>query len=172
MVTRRTVLTRLAVAGGTVATGSVAGCLSGGGGAPADTPAGDGGTDDGSTVRVSSHREYGDILVDGEGMVLYLFTKDEGGESVCYDDCASSWPPLTVEGEPTAGDGVTAEVGTTERDDGAMQVTAAGNPLYYFANDENPGDANGQGIGDVWYVVAPDGSKVTGASSGGGDSYY
>jgi predicted lipoprotein with Yx(FWY)xxD motif len=33
-------------------------------------------------------------------------------------------------------------------------------PLYFFANDVAPGDTNGQGIGDVWYVVGPDGTAI------------
>lgn len=128
------------------------------------TTAGNGTTTDGTagdvTVAVRTVEPYGDILVDDEGMTLYLFTRDEDGESVCYDDCADAWPPLVVEGEPTAGDGVTAELATTERRDGSMQVTAGGWPLYYFTPDERPGDANGQAVGGVWYVLAPDGSMI------------
>ena len=119
-----------------------------------------------ATVAVRSTDEYGDILVDSEGMSLYLFTQDEGSESACYGDCASAWPPLTVEGEPTAGPGVTAELGTTERDDGSAQVTAGGKPLYYYAGDSQPGDTAGQGVGGVWFLLAPDGSQVGGAGTG------
>lgn len=119
-------------------------------------------------VAVGVVAPFGNILVDGEGLTLYLFTQDSDGESSCYDQCAENWPPLTVEGDPTAGEDVTAELGTTERDDGSMQVTAAGNPLYYFVNDSEPGDANGQGVGDVWYVLTPDGTRKTSDGSGGG----
>ena len=118
-----------------------------------------------ATVMARSTEEYGDVLVDSEGMSLYLFTQDEGGESTCYGDCASAWPPLTVDGEPTAGSGVTAELGTTERDDGSTQVTAAGKPLYYYAGDSQPGDTTGQGVGGVWFLLAPDGSRIGGASA-------
>jgi len=172
--TRRSVL-GLAGAGSVVA---IAGCLGGGGDGDTteSTTTTDGGMD-GPTVAVSSHPEHGDILADAEGMTLYLFTTDSDGESACYDSCADAWPPLTLDGEPTAGDGVTASLGTTERDDGSTQVTAAGHPLYYFASDEEPGDAKGQGVNDAWYVLAPDGSQVGGmetttttTSDGGGDT--
>ena len=116
-----------------------------------------------ATVAVASTDEFGEILVGSEGMTLYLFTKDEGTESVCYDDCAATWPPLVVDGEPTGGGGVSAELGTTERRDGSMQVTAAGHPLYYFAGDEEPGDTNGQGLGDAWYVLSPEGERIGGS---------
>lgn len=117
-----------------------------------------------ATVTTIDHGEYGEILADGEGMVLYLFTEDEGSTSVCYDSCAENWPPLTVDGEPTLAAGVPGELGTTQRDDGSMQVTYNGMSLYYFAGDEGPGDANGQGIGDVWFVLQPEA-----AAAGGGD---
>ena len=28
-------------------------------------------------------------------------------------------------------------------------------PLYFYASDANPGDTTGQGVGGVWFVVAP-----------------
>ena len=32
--------------------------------------------------------------------------------------------------------------------------------LYYFAQDSAPGDVNGQGVGDVWYLLSPDGEPI------------
>jgi predicted lipoprotein with Yx(FWY)xxD motif len=32
--------------------------------------------------------------------------------------------------------------------------------LYYFANDAGPGDVNGQGVNDVWYVLDPAGNGI------------
>jgi predicted lipoprotein with Yx(FWY)xxD motif len=65
------------------------------------------------------------------------------------------------QGAPAAGEGVDAALlGTITRDDGAMQVTYNGWPLYYFADDTAPGDANGQGLGDVWFLVSPTGEAI------------
>ncbi|HZA82033.1 MAG TPA: hypothetical protein VFC13_11260 [Actinomycetes bacterium] len=115
----------------------------------------------------------GQTLVDAEGRTLYAFTKDKGGESSCYGDCAANWPALTVAGDPAAGDGVEASLlATAERKDGSAQVTYKGMPLYYFSGDQRPGDANGQGVGGSWYLVAPDGALVRGTAdgdTGGGD---
>ena len=36
-----------------------------------------------------------------------------------------------------------------------MQLKAGKWPLYRFAGDEAPGDVNGQGSGDVWFVLDP-----------------
>jgi predicted lipoprotein with Yx(FWY)xxD motif len=109
------------------------------------------------TVRVGNSEELGDFLVGANGMTLYLFTVDEERLSNCYEQCAANWPPLLVQpGEaPVPGMGVTGELGVTERDDGSLQVIYDGKPLYYWVNDEAPGDTTGQGVNDVWFVVAP-----------------
>lgn len=119
------------------------------------------------TVEVASS-DLGDILVDGEGMSLYVFDNDTDETSTCNDDCEANWPPLT--GEATAGDGVDESLlSTSERDDGTTQVTYAGHPVYYFAGDQSAGDTNGQAVGDIWWVVGPDGEAITGdgATDGG-----
>lgn len=114
-------------------------------------------------VVTTSGSELGTILVDGEGMTLYLFDEDEEGVSSCDGSCAEVWPPLVGDATATAeADG--ALLGTTERDDGSVQVTYAGMPLYRYAPDAQPGDVTGQGVGEVWWVVAPDGERLTGAA--------
>ena len=114
----------------------------------------------GETVTVAE-TDLGQILVDGEGRTLYLFTQDTDGESVCYDQCETNWPPLTVDGEVTVGAGLDgSSFSTVARTDGTMQVRIGDWPLYYFANDAAPGDTNGQGVGEVWYVVSPTGEAI------------
>ncbi|WP_149183028.1 hypothetical protein [Streptomyces sp. TRM49041] len=107
----------------------------------------------------------GDIVVDAEGRTLYLFASDRPGESTCYDACAVAWPPLLTEGRPTAGEGVRSELlGTMVREGGETAVTYDGQPLYYFQGDDEPGDLEGQAIdqfGAKWFVVAPDGDRIT-----------
>lgn len=123
------------------------------------TAASDAATSGAGTLAVASS-DLGDILVDDEGRTLYFFDNDTGSTSTCYDDCASNWPAVTEEYE--AGEGVDAGLlGTSERDDGTAQLTYNDRPLYYFAGDGGPGETNGQGVGDVWWVVAPDGTAIT-----------
>ncbi len=120
-------------------------------------------TMDGPTVEVAAS-DLGDILVDADGNTLYLFQPDNAGPSVCTDACADAWPPLTG-GEATAGDGIDAALlGTAQRPDGSVQATYNGWPLYYYFDDQGPGDTNGQGVNDVWWVVSPTGEAITGAS--------
>ncbi|MFN2143430.1 MAG: YceI family protein [Candidatus Promineifilaceae bacterium] len=110
------------------------------------------------TVGVSSSEELGDYLVDLNGMTLYQFANDEVDESSCYDQCADNWPPLLVRpGEqPIGGFGVTGDLGVIERNDQTLQVTYGGKPLYYWINDEAPGDTAGHEVNDVWFVVPPE----------------
>ena len=126
----------------------------------------------GATVQVATHPDLGDVLVGSEGMTLYMFDRDSEGESAstCTGDCADAWPPLTTAREPSAGDGVTARLATFEREGGETQVTAGGWPLYYFASDEQPGDASGQGVdgfGAQWWVLAPDGTPMRTTTTAG-----
>ncbi len=114
----------------------------------------------GDTISVASSG-LGDILQDSEGRTLYLFNPDAQGDPTCYDDCADNWPAFTE--EVTAGDGVDASLlGAATRTDGAVQVTYNGWPLYYFSGDTAPGDTNGQGLNDVWWVVDATGTAVAG----------
>ena len=126
---------------------------------------------DTAKVAVDQSDEYGAYLVDAEGRTLYLFTADQQGSgetqamSNCYDDCATAWPPLTIQqDQPQAGEQVEAPLlGTVERKDGSLQVTYNGWPLYYFAKDQGPGEVTGQdkhGFGGEWYLVSPKGGKV------------
>jgi predicted lipoprotein with Yx(FWY)xxD motif len=106
----------------------------------------------------------GKVLVAANGHTLYLFTADKGKKSTCYGQCAGYWPPLFAT-KPTVGAGLKAPlVGTTKRKDGKLQVTYAGHPLYFFAQDKKAGQVNGQGFvhfGGSWWVVSVAGTRIT-----------
>ena len=85
------------------------------------------------------------------------------------------WPPLLTINQPQAGEGAwVGLLGTTTRNDGFTQVTYNGWPLYYFAFDEKPGDANGQASNDVWWVLSAVGTGIMRVAdqtpSGGADA--
>jgi len=109
----------------------------------------------------TSETELGEILTDGDGRTLYQFTVDEPGVSNCRGDCVVAWPPLLSDGVPQAAGAIDPMLlGTIERDDGSTQVTYDSWPLYVSVADEVPGDLNGLGVNDVWFVVAPDGTMI------------
>jgi predicted lipoprotein with Yx(FWY)xxD motif len=92
-----------------------------------------------------------------DNLTLYTFEPDSANTSTCEGGCAEAWPPFTVDAgvEFAPGDGVGGRLTTFARADGTLQVAYDGAPLYYFANDTTPGDANGQGLGDNWFVAEP-----------------
>lgn len=124
----------------------------------ADAPATTSGEDMVDGVHVTE-TDLGPVLVNPEGLTLYVFTPDTDGVSTCYDDCAASWP--AVAGDTPIGPDLDAAIfGTAPRDDGSDQLTVNGMPLYLFAGDAAPGDTNGQGLNGVWFVVDDTGSMI------------
>jgi predicted lipoprotein with Yx(FWY)xxD motif len=158
----------------------VAACSSSGGASPSAAAAASAASAAASTageeyeVKKATDAKLGDYLVGEDGKTLYVFTKDTGGKSVCNDQCATNWPPFTLETGETvkAGDGVTGTFASVKRDDGKMQVTYDGAPIYYFAKDTKAGDLAGQGVGGVWFVAAvaggPGGASGAPASAAAG----
>ena len=117
----------------------------------------------------------GRFLADGQGHTLYLFDRDEGGESYCSGACASVWPPYETDGKPQAMSGVAASsLGTIKRDDGDLQVTYHGHPLYFYAADASkPGKTKGEDVkqfGAGWYVLGANGKAVKPESDSGGSN--
>jgi predicted lipoprotein with Yx(FWY)xxD motif len=123
-------------------------------------PAGGDAAAAGGSVQVADS-PLGQILVDGEGNTLYGFTSDADGTPTCAGACAGTWPAHLIEGEPVIGEGLDPALFTlVEGTDGGQQLKAGKWPLYRFSGDAAPGDVNGQGSGDVWFVVAPDGKLI------------
>jgi predicted lipoprotein with Yx(FWY)xxD motif len=113
------------------------------------------------TIMAATDAKLGQILVDGKGMTLYIFTKDGPDQSNCTGNCLANWPPLVTLGAPIIGTGADdSKVGSALLADGTKIVTYNHMPLYYFAKDTKPGDVTGQGVGGVWFVVSPDGEIV------------
>jgi predicted lipoprotein with Yx(FWY)xxD motif len=168
----------LAVVGALV----IAGCGGGGSSSSSSEPSSSGGGESSAvnskssgssgTIGAASIGGLGTVLVDSSGMTVYEYTPDEGGTmSTCYGECESFWPPVVAKGMPTAGEGAMASaLGTTKRKDGTMQVTYEGHPLYTFAKDTAPGEANGNELEGIWFVLNEAGSPVKGHATGAAES--
>ncbi|MFC4035512.1 hypothetical protein ACFO3J_29180 [Streptomyces polygonati] len=104
------------------------------------------------------------VVVNGAGFTLYRFDKDTASpsKSNCDGDCATTWPPVLVQpGAKIFVDGVDkSKIGVVRRDDGNLQVTIGGWPVYKFAKDTAPGQTNGEGVGGTWFGVTPDAGRA------------
>jgi predicted lipoprotein with Yx(FWY)xxD motif len=130
--------------------------------APAETSAAASSPAASTADLMTGESSLGTIVVDGEGMSLYYFTKDtkDTKVSACTGGCLEAWPIATTTNDTPVVEGVTGEVGTIDSPDGKKHLTLNGMPLYYWAKDTKPGDVTGQGVNDVWYVVTPAGEMI------------
>jgi predicted lipoprotein with Yx(FWY)xxD motif len=158
----------LALATATLATLALAGCSAPEPPAPEPTtevsePAPEPTTESEPAALKVADTSLGSIVVDAAGMTVYYYDADTAGSGVstCSGGCLEAWPAVHGEAGVTV-EGITAEVGSITGTDGQPQLTLNGLPLYYYRDDAAPGDVTGQALGGVWWVVAPDGSKITG----------
>jgi predicted lipoprotein with Yx(FWY)xxD motif len=94
------------------------------------------------------------VLTNNAGHTLYSLSVEKHGKFICTGGCLGTWKPLVVPAgtQPTG----PVKLGTVKRPDGRTQVTYKGRPLYAFAGDKKPGEAEGEGFKDVgtWHAAA------------------
>lgn len=119
-----------------------------------------------STAQSAAH---GTILVSGN--TLYTL---KPSQTSCTAACLKIWPALLLPSGATAaqaGPGVDAGKLGTMANGNALQVTYAGQALYYFSEDTGPGQVNGN-VTDVWgtwsdVVIATPGAAASGTAAPG-----
>ena len=108
-------------------------------------------------IPVNEVSSINNILAGGEGssqpgFTLYVFDTDIGSSgSNCNGGCATNWPPVLVTDGGASG---VSNLTTITRDDGSLQASYQGRPLYFYSGDTAPGDTTGDGAGGVWHTVA------------------
>ena len=153
----------------------LSGCGGSGNDATEDRAAASAPGESAAPVLTTRDSDLGEIVVDADGRTVYVFDEDEpgSGKSVCTDECADTWPAVAAVNETPTADGLVGELGTIEREDGTLQVTLDGRPLYLFAGDGSAGDVTGQGVDGTWFVIGGDGEKITEKiTEGGADTGY
>ena len=105
--------------------------------------------------KIGTSATLGSYLTDGKGMTLYYFKKDAQDKNSCAGPCIEKWPVYYAEQIVAPAGSDAKDFGSLVRADGKKQSTFKGWPLYYFSGDKAPGDTNGQGFKDVWYVINP-----------------
>jgi len=107
-------------------------------------------------VRLVTDAVLGKILTDADGMTLYFFSKDTKQVSECTGGCETNWPVFYSDVLTLDAGLALSDFATITRADGSKQTTYKGWPLYYFKNDNNAGDTNGEKVNNVEYVAKPD----------------
>jgi predicted lipoprotein with Yx(FWY)xxD motif len=109
--------------------------------------------------------EFGRVLFDVNGQVVYVFEIDGRNRSACESaECVEAWPPVLTREPPSAGAGADKSLlGTIRRGDGRLQVTYNGRPLYFYEH-ESPGEIKCHNVdlhGGLWWVVTPRGEPAS-----------
>lgn len=122
------------------------------------TPTNSNATTGAATVKLAAVTVKGTakmVLTNDKGLTLYYRTDDTATNPACTGGCLTTWPPLLSPGSaPTAPTGATGTFALLN-DSNRSQVEYNGHLLYTFAGDAAAGDANGEGIGNIWFVAAP-----------------
>lgn len=97
------------------------------------------------------------VFASADSQTLYVYDKDELGQSNCYDECAATWPPAIASADATP----TGDWSLVSRTDGSKQWAFRGKPLYSYTEDKaggrgggmfGSGGAKGHGVDDVWHI--------------------
>jgi predicted lipoprotein with Yx(FWY)xxD motif len=100
------------------------------------------------------------IVVDDNGKTVYTYKPDgTSTTSKVPAGLKAAWPAVTsMESTPTVAAGLSNAKTKVNAQD---QVSYDGHLLYTFSADTKPGDAKGQGLGNVWYMISPTGAPIT-----------
>jgi len=119
----------------------------------------------------------GTVLVDRAGKTIYSPAQEATRKILCTSSCLSFWFPVTV-AFPHVGrraSGIDGVLGTIRRpDDGKIQLTYNGRPLYTFRLDRSPGQDHGNNFRDsfggtsfTWRAVTATGGAAHGSGPAG-----
>ena len=95
------------------------------------------------------------VLTTNKGFLLYYYTKDMMLSSSCTGGCAMTWPPLLApQGMMTvdSSEMLPRKLSVHHTANG-NQVFYDGHALYTYTGDMQPGQFNGRGIDNAWYLV-------------------
>ena len=97
------------------------------------------------------------LLTNAQGRTLYYFKADTPTTTACSGGCASTWPPYLASGAgaPTSAATLPGKLAVQTTANG-QQISYNGHLLYTYAGDSAPGQTNGEGIGNQWFVATND----------------
>ena len=157
----------------------LAACASSGGTAsPGSSGDGQGPAAAGSAVITARQLSgVGTVLTDQAGKTIYSPEQEATRKILCTSSCLSFWFPVTVASAhvPRHAGGIDGVLGTIRRpDDGKIQLTYNGKPLYTFRLDRSPGQDHGNNFHDsfggtsfTWQAVTTTGAAARSSGPAG-----
>ena len=160
------------------AAGLLAACASSGAASPAtggngQAPA----AAKGAVITARQLSGVGTVLANQAGKTIYSPEQEATRKILCTSSCLSFWFPVTVASAhvPRHAGGIDGVLGTIRRpDDGKIQLTYNGKPLYTFRLDRSPGQDHGNnfrdsfgGIAFTWQAVTTTGTAAHGSGPAG-----
>ncbi len=115
-------------------------------------------TSGGTTISTGTVTGLGTVLVNAQGLTLYVFAPDKHASVTCTGACASVWPPVQLTAGQTAvaaGGAKQTLLGSDPIPGGGRVVTYSGWPLYTYVADTAAGVAQGQAL-PQWRPVVRD----------------
>jgi predicted lipoprotein with Yx(FWY)xxD motif len=113
-----------------------------------------------TTLKVGTAGGKSNVIVDDNGCALYLNTRDTPENTAVSAAMETTWIPALAPAEVTGLGLDPNKVGTFTRPDGTRQATYNGHQLYRFAGDRAPGEAKGQGVDDMFFLIGSNGEPV------------
>lgn len=119
-----------------------------------------------SVVLTKTNSSLGQYLTDPSGRALYTYNADTSGTSNCTGSCLTNWPAYQDTGSTS---NLPSGISTIKRtDNGQIQYTYNGMPLYYFVSDSN-GQVTGNGV-ENFSVATPSTASTSNSTSSGASS--
>lgn len=96
-------------------------------------------------------------LTASDKITLYYSLNDAPGNGIsnCMGECSSLWLPFYADQILVPSGLSTSDFTTISRTDGKMQTAYKGWPLYRYIEDTKPGDAKGDKVNSIWFVIYP-----------------
>jgi predicted lipoprotein with Yx(FWY)xxD motif len=114
-----------------------------------------------SVVLTKTSSSLGQYLTDPSGRALYTYNADTSGTSNCTGSCLTTWPAYQDTGSTS---NLPSGIGTIKRtDNGQVQYTYNGMPLYYFVSDSN-GQVTGNGV-ENFSVATPSAASASSSTN-------
>lgn len=118
------------------------------------------------TLQILHTHRYGDILIAGDGYMIYGFSLDTPGRDACQAirECLNLWPAVLAPHKLILGRGVRRSlVHSIRLKNGKRQLTYNGWPLYRYTLDDHPkqtSNINIQQSGGLWPAVSARAGKL------------